>query len=185
MPEAIYEGLGFIQTKRQQLPNEPILLTGYSRGALGVVVIAARLQQQNIKVKALMMFDCVDRHAAFDAEVVPANVENVCHVIRHPAARSRMTFGNDAMRYIPPTNYLPIKRYMCTHGGMGGCPWEVPPGGSESDFVDEGAGEAWFSPVRTGPVWEYHTNVTYAQDKAVSKEVWNDVYGFLTQYGFM
>jgi hypothetical protein len=185
MPEAIYEGLAFVQTKKQQLPNEPILLTGYSRGALGVVVIASELQKQNIKVKALMMFDCVDRHAAFDAETIPANVENVCHVIRHPAARSRATFGNDGMKYIPPTNYLPIKRYMCTHGGMGGCPWEVPPGGNENDFVDEGAGEAWFSPVRNGPVWEYHTNVTYAQDKNVSKTVWNDVYGYLTQYGFM
>lgn len=185
MPEAIYEGLGYIQTKRQQLPNEPILLTGYSRGALGAVVIAKELQKQNIKVTALMMFDCVDRHAAFDAEVIPANVENVCHVIRHPAARSRMTFGNDGMRYIPPTNYRPIKRYMCTHGGMGGCPWDVPEGGRESDLVDEGSGEAWFSPVRNGPVWEYTTNVTYAQDKSVSKDVWNDVYGFLTQYGFM
>ena len=186
MPEAIQAGRTFIESKRRQLPNEPILLTGYSRGALGVIVIATELQRQNINVKALMMFDCVDRHVAYDGEVVPNNVENVCHVIRNPAARSRMTFGNDGMRYRAPTNYVvPVRMFMCTHGGMGGCPWQVPSGGNVTDLVDEGTGEALFSPVRTGPVWEYTTNVTYEQDAAVSRDVWEHVQGFLTQHSFI
>ncbi|MEK7724960.1 MAG: hypothetical protein AAB336_11455 [Acidobacteriota bacterium] len=185
MPEGIQEGLNFVRAKRQQLPTEPILMTGYSRGALGVVVIAKELKNLGINVKALMMFDCVDRHAAFDAEVIPNNVENVMHVIRDPAARSRMTFGNDGMSYTPPTIYQPIRKFMCTHGGMGGCPWQVPSGGNPTDFVDEGTGEALFSPVRNGPVWEYTTNVTYAQDAFVSTRVWSHCQSFLTQHGFI
>jgi hypothetical protein len=186
MPEAIQEGRTFIENKRRQLPNEPILLTGYSRGALGVVVIAAELQRQNINVRALMMFDCVDRHVAYDAEVIPNNVENVMHVIRNPAARSRATFGNDGMRYRAPTNYIqPVRMFMCTHGGMGGCPWQVPEGGNPTDLVDEGFGEAYFSPERRGPVWEYSTNVTYEQDAAVSRDVWEHCQGFLTQHRFI
>jgi hypothetical protein len=148
-------------------------------------VIAKELKNLGINVKALMMFDCVDRHAAYDAETIPNNVENVMHVIRDPAARSRMTFGNDGMTYISPTNYLPIRKFKCTHGGMGGCPWKVPDGGDPNDLVDEGSGEALFSPVRNGPVWEYTTNVSYAEDKAVSKIVRQHVDSFLRQYGFI
>lgn len=186
LPEAIQEGLNFIRAKRLQLPSEPILLTGYSRGALGVAVIASELQKQAINVRALMMFDCVDRHVAYDCDTITNNVENVCHVIRDPLARSRMTFGNSGLLSNPPTNYIkPIKKFMCTHGGMGGTPWTVPAGGSPTDFVDEGAGEAWFSPDRHEPVWEYHTNVTYAQDAFVSKQVWAHVKGFLSQHGFI
>lgn len=186
LPEGIQEGLTFIKTKRAQLPNEPILLTGYSRGALGVAVIANELKNQGINVKALMMFDCVDRHVAYDCDTISNNVENVCHVVRDPLARSRMTFGNSGLNSTPPTNYVkPIKKFMCTHGGMGGCPWQVPTGGNPTDFVDEGAAEAWLSPDRFGPVWEYHTNVSYAQDAFVSKQVWAYVQGFLTQFGFI
>jgi hypothetical protein len=185
LPEAIQEGLSFIVAKRLQLPGEPILLTGYSRGALGVINIAKELKDRSINVRALMMFDCVDRHVAFDGDVIPNNVENVCHVTRNPAARSRMTFGNDGMSSIPPTNYLPIRQFICTHGGMGGTPWQVPPGGSPTDWVDEGSAEAWLSPDRHEPVWTYHTNVTYAQDAAVSRQVWEHVQGFLSQHGFI
>ncbi len=183
--QSINGGVEFIQTKRRTLPDEPILLTGYSRGALGAVVIAKKLNDLNIKVKALMMFDCVDRHIAHDAAVIPDNVEFVCHVIRNPAARSRATFGNDGMQYNPrTTNYPQATMFMCTHGGMGGCPWPVPEGGDVNDFIDEGFAEDYFSPVRTGPVWNYHTNVTYAQDAAVSKQVWGHVQPFLNTHGF-
>lgn len=82
LPEAIESGLNFIAQKRRTLGNnEPILLTGYSRGALGVMVIAQRLQRQNINVRAALLFDCVDRHLAYDASVIPNNVGFVHHVI--------------------------------------------------------------------------------------------------------
>lgn len=184
LEDAIAGGVSFIQIKHRQLPNEPILLTGYSRGAAGAVIIAKRLKALNISVRALMMFDCVDRYMFGDASVVPDNVGYVCHVIRNPAARSRLTFGNDGMRYNPPTVYPPATMFMCTHGGMGGTPWTIPAGKSPSDFIDEGTGEALFSPGRHGPVWTYHTNVTYAQDARVSSTIWAHVQPFLRTHGF-
>lgn len=143
---AISNAVSFIQAHKRSLPNEPILLTGYSRGALGVVVVAKRLKAVNIPVKALMMFDCVDRDITYDAAVIPDNVANVCHVIRDPAGKSRLTFGNDGLSYHPSsTNYIPIKKFMCTHGGMGGVPWVCPNGGNRNDYIDEGAAEGYGS----------------------------------------
>jgi pimeloyl-ACP methyl ester carboxylesterase len=183
--QSINEGAAFIVEKKRIKKDEPVLLTGYSRGALAAICVAKKLKEEKIKVKALMMFDCVDRDMANDAEVVPDNVENVCHVIRNPAARSRATFGNDGMKYFPnSTKYLTPTMFMCTHGGMGGVPWEMKKGGDPNEFIDEGAAEAWFSPVRNGPVWKYRTNVTYAQDVEVSKDVWAHVQSFLRTHGY-
>ena len=183
--QSINGGVSFIAEKKRQRKDDTVLLTGYSRGALAAVAIAKKLKQQNIKVKALMMFDCVDRDMVNDAEIIPDNVENVCHVIRNPAARSRATFGNDGMKYYPnSTKYEGPTMFMCTHGGMGGVPWEMPKGGNPNDFIDEGAAEAWFSPVRREPVWTYRTNVTYAQDEKISKDVWGHVQTFLRTQGY-
>ncbi len=182
--EGISDGVGFIETKHRQMPNEPILLTGYSRGAAEAVAVAQRLQSLKINVKALMLFDCVDRSADMDSGIIPNNVENVCHVIRNPATRSRATFSNSGMRFNAPTKYPPAVMFMCTHGGMGGTPWAVPKGGNMNEFIAEGSAEAWLSPVRNEPVWTYHTNVTYAQDVAVSATVWSHVQPFLIRNGF-
>ena len=184
--EAVREGVDFIRERKRIFPNEKILLTGYSRGAAEAVVVAERLNRlmPKIEVEALMMFDCVDRAGDIDAEVIPTNVKFVKHVIRHPVARSRATFGNDGMNYNSPTIYHPIMKYMCTHGGMGGCPWAKPADKKGTDFIDEGAAEAFFSPVRHGPVWSYTTNVTYDQDVNVSKMVWQDVQAFLNAHNF-
>ena len=183
--QAINEGVTFIRNQKRIYPNETVLLTGYSRGALGAIVIAKKLKELNIKVRALMMFDCVDRHIAHDADVIPDNVEYVCHVIRNPKARSRATFGNDGMRFNPrTTNFPQATMFMCTHGGMGGVPWKVPPGGNPNDFIDEGTLEALASPVRSEPVWTSTTQVTYAEDAAVSEMVWQHVQPFLLKHGF-
>lgn len=184
LPEAISGGVAFVQERRRKLPLEPVLLTGYSRGAAGVVVIAKRLKTLGIAVRALMMFDCVDRHLAFDADTIPNNVQFVNHVIRNPAARSRMTFDNDGMKYTAPTVYPPAKKYMCTHGGMGGMPWKAPPGTPTTTLIDEGTLEALLSPTRHEPVWTYKTNVSYAQDDAVSRQIWRDVQPFLAKHRF-
>ncbi len=182
---AISNAVSFIQAHKNSLPNEPVLLTGYSRGALGVVVVAKRLKALNLQVKALMMFDCVDRDSTFDAATIPDNVENVCHVIRDPAGKSRRTFGNDGLHYHPrSTKYDPIRKFMCTHGGMGGVPWVCPPGGNRNDYIDEGALEGF---AMTGSMIAshfYHTNITYAQDEAVSRTVWTHVMPFLAAQGF-
>src|SRR5690242_10103719 len=61
---AIEMGVAHVVAQRKVAPREPVLLTGYSRGATGVVVIAKRLKTLNIRVQALLLFDCVDRHIA-------------------------------------------------------------------------------------------------------------------------
>jgi len=174
---AIFNGLKFIEGKRKELgESEPILVTGYSRGALGAMVIAQRLQRQNIKVRAAVLFDCVDRHGDYDAEVVPNNVENILHVIRDSKANSRHSFGNDAMKYRMPTKYEGPFTFMCTHGGMGGTPWKRPPTTPATDLIDEGASEEF---------WNETTAISYQQDENVSKDVWNYCQVFLKTHRFI
>ncbi|CAN5282375.1 hypothetical protein BH10ACI1_BH10ACI1_21330 [soil metagenome] len=174
---AIANGLRFIDERRAALGNdEPILLTGYSRGALGVMVIAQRLQRRQINVRASILFDCVDRHGDYDAEVVPNNVEHFFHVIRNPLANSRHSFGNDAMKYRPPTQYEGPYMFMCTHGGMGGTPWQRPANVPATTLIDEGASEAFFNET---------TAISYQQDEDVSKQVWNYSQIFMRTHRFI
>ena len=180
---AIEMGVQFVVTQRKLAPREPVLLTGYSRGATGVVCIAKRLKNLNIRVQALMLFDCVDRHIAVDAHSIPNNVDYLAHVMRDPKAKSRLSFGNDGLAYSHPTKLSFCKHYMCTHGGMGGVPWKPPQGKTMNDYVDEGVGEALMTPV-PNMIYNYHTNVTFAQDEAVSKQIWRDVQPFLTLHRF-
>lgn len=174
---AIANGMRFIEEKRRTLgTSEPILLAGYSRGALGVLVIAQRLQRQNINVRAALLFDCVDRHGDYDAEVVPNNIQHVLHLIRNSAANSRHSFGNDAMSYRPPTKYEGPFMFMCTHGGMGGTPWARPADKQPGDLIDEGAIEQPYNAT---------TAISYDQDARVSGEVWTFCQGFIRTHGFM
>jgi hypothetical protein len=184
MNDAIVGAVSFIKDLHKRMPNEPILLTGYSRGAAAVVIVARKLKEANIPVRALLMFDCVDRYLFDDAAVIPNNVEFVRHVIRDPAGRSRRSFGNDGTKYNPPTNYETITMYMCTHGGMGGTPWKKPNDKKGTDFIDEGALEAWIAPGRREPVWTYKTYITYDQDVIGSKQVWAGVQNFLKTHKF-
>jgi len=167
---AISEGHNYILARRQAGVNEPILLTGYSRGAAGVVVIATRLQRQNIDVRAMLLFDCVDRHADIDAELIPSNVGNVLHVMRAPESGSRGSFGNSATQHHPSTRYREAIFY-CTHGGMGGVPWTAPAGQSPNDYIVESFPDG-------------KTNVTYAQDAVGSSRVWGYVGPFIGEHGF-
>ena len=99
--DAISEGTDFIVGRRKAGGSDPILLTGYSRGAAGAVAIAKKLQRKNLNVNAMLLFDCVDRHLFIDAEVIPNNVENVFHVVRSDASGSRESFGHDGLRFRP------------------------------------------------------------------------------------
>lgn len=172
LPEAIESGYNFIVSKRRIMPNEPVLLTGYSRGGLGVIVIAKRLKDANIPVRALLLFDAVDRHLAYDGSVIPNNVGFVCHVIRDPNSSSRESFGNDGMSYSAPTVFPAAYKFMCTHGGMGGTPWKPTSGQKVTDYVDEGGIDGM-------------TKITFAQDAAVSAQVWQFVQPFMRTHGFI
>jgi hypothetical protein len=187
--------------------NEPILLTGYSRGAAGVVQIANMLKHQglgssnqlglpNVRVKAMLLFDCVDRHLGVDATLVPDNVENVLHVVRADATRSRGSFGHAAMKPQSQlrTRYPTPTTFHCTHAGMGGVPWTVPVVQSPGQLTLGGR-----IPPRQGPAVGRRndfivesfpdgmivtTTVTYAQDAEVSAEVWKFVQPYILQHGF-
>ncbi|MGI8543719.1 MAG: hypothetical protein ACR2MD_09620 [Aridibacter sp.] len=173
LSSAINEGYEWVKILKRENPSDDILLTGYSRGAVGVIVVANKLKRDGLNVKAMMLFDCVDRHLRFDATFIPENVQNVKHVIRDPASGSRRRFGNDGMRWHSgSTNYLPIVRYMCTHGGMGGTPNKPDRDESWTDLIDEGA-------------FIRETNISYQQDKNVSERIWNDCQVFFRQHGFV
>ncbi len=173
---AVNGGYNFIKQKRNEGDSSDVLLTGYSRGAAGVIMIAKKLQGDNIPVKAMMLFDCVDRYLFGDASVIPQNVEIVKHVIRDPLAKSRHSFGNDGMRYHPPTVYPTIIKFMCTHGGMGGTPWVKPRDKMWTDLIDEGALEQPYNAT---------TAISYQKDQDVSERIWSHCQIFMRDYGFV
>ncbi|MBX3281391.1 MAG: hypothetical protein KF756_02825 [Acidobacteria bacterium] len=189
LPEAIESGMRYITKLNAVNKSEPILLTGYSRGALGAVVIAKRLQDLKIPVYAMVLFDCVDRHLAFDAEFIPNTVANVLHIRRDPSARSRMSFGNDGTKYSAPTKYIE-KFYFGTHGAMGGTYWKPTDGQGQADYIDEGTAEAVANTPVGNPftygsrVSAYKTNVTFRQDKLCSTQIARENSAWLTSHGF-
>ncbi len=180
--DAIRTGLRHIEGKLKAKPGTPVVLTGYSRGAAGVVALAADLKAQGIPVLAIMLFDCVDRHVAIDAETIPDNVAHVRHVMRDPLTSSRESFGNDGRLYTSSKTQYWEKYYMCTHGGMGGVPWTAPKGAKPTDFIDEGMGVLFGAGVTN--VRDGMTNVSYRQDEFASRKVWIESQPFLNKHGF-
>ncbi|KXJ99552.1 MAG: hypothetical protein UZ17_ACD001002398 [Acidobacteria bacterium OLB17] len=169
--DAIDGAVRFIGERRKQGVQEPVLLTGYSRGAAGAVVVAKRLSRKNVEVQAMLLFDCVDRHLFIDAEVIPANVKDVLHIRRHPAAKSRESFGNDGTLVNRGTRYQE-QFFVCTHGGVGGTPWIPERGQKGTDLIDEGFPDGM-------------TAVSFDQDARVSGQVWETVRPYLILNGFV
>ncbi|MEL7497072.1 MAG: hypothetical protein AAFN77_05640 [Planctomycetota bacterium] len=170
--DAVNEGYQYARDYMKRSVNHKVLLTGYSRGAAGVVAIANKLNRAKIPVEAIMLFDCVDRHVVIDAEVIPPNVKHVRHVVRNPAAKSRESFSNDGLRFHPEkTDYPAAYQFMCTHGGMGGMPWQPDEDQSGHDIIDEGGIDG-------------KTAVTFAQDARGARQVWDFCTPFFTQHKF-
>lgn len=155
---AISEGTAFVLDRHRKARRDAVLLTGFSRGAAGVIVVAKRLQREGVNVAAMLLFDAVDRHIAIDAEWIPNNVARVLHIRRDPRARSRESFGSAGTRWSPPTIYRQ-RFFVCTHGAVGGTYWKPGRGESLNDLVDEGFPDG-------------KTAVTYAADKRASEAVW-------------
>lgn len=173
----------FCLEMHRRLPQEPIIMVGYSRGAAGIVSVAQRLQRASVRVRALMMFDCVDRDWRTDSMTIPNNVSIVKHVMRSPASGSRESFGNSGLQWSSPTHYIePVERFRCTHGGMGGCWWHPSPGhqtrggvrGRQTmqSFVDEGIPDGL-------------TNVTFERDRWGSIQVWDHCREYLVAQGYV
>lgn len=91
---------------------------------------------------------------------IGGNVELCLHAFRDKSAKSRESFGNCGLTILRPSKTKNIpKHFKCTHGGVGGTPWNPKEGQKTSDIVDEGFPDG-------------KTAVTFEQDGQVSKEVW-------------
>lgn len=100
-----------------------IFLTGYSRGAAMMVDVAERLQQQQIPVEAMFLFDSVNKYAiGLSGETIPANVRYCYQALRDPQSGSRIWMGNSVKHYRKGVKYEQ-HRFLTTHGGVGGVPW--------------------------------------------------------------
>lgn len=170
MSGLVRDGLAFVEDRRRD--DEPILLTGYSRGAAAVVAIARELSSSGARVAGLMLFDCVNRAVGFNTDVLPTNVDEVRHVRRHWDAGSRESFGHSGSRLpagAPPPRYEQ-SFHLGTHGALGGVPWRGTPAQASHLIYESPDGL---------------TNITYADDAVCSREVWNAVRPFLYRLGFL
>jgi hypothetical protein len=71
----------------RQSPKTPIVLVGYSRGAAAVVMVAKMLEEQDIPVAAMFLFDAVDRTISLShVDKVPGNVQQCYHAVRNEGA---------------------------------------------------------------------------------------------------
>lgn len=148
--------------------REGVLLAGYSRGAACVVAIAQRLQSDDVRVNAMMLFDCVDRAVGIDTARIPNNVDEVLHVRRSPLARSRESFSNSGTVSSAPTVYNE-HFFMGTHGAMGGVPWH---NYYEDLYIHEGGLDG-------------ATAITFRRDRACAREIWNFIRDDLRRMRFI
>ena len=138
-----------------------IVLTGYSRGGASAITAAQLLGLRGIFVDVLVLFDAVDRSVTAMADTIPPNVRKVFHARRSLRALSRVYFGNCGTSSIPFVTSYTQEHFLCTHGGVGGCPW-------------------WNSPTRPATVRlsdiisedGIPTAVTYQQDLAGAATTW-------------
>ena len=114
------KGYEYVHLTLATQPKALIYLTGYSRGAAGVIAVAQRLAKDNVKVRAMMLFDAVDRAWGIDTEDIPNNVEHLVHARRDPYAFTRNSFGNCGTKWHTPTK-CEMKLFRGTHGAIGGC----------------------------------------------------------------
>lgn len=148
-----------------------VLLAGYSRGAAAVVCIAQHLGAAGINVAAMALFDCVDRAVYLDSTRVPSNVEWLIHAMRRDDAGSRESFSHSGTNVHYNTRQAPEspRRFLGTHGAIGGVPWT---GGADGEYIDEGGVDG-------------ATRVTFAQDRRCSEEVWSWMHPELRAQGFL
>ena len=165
------EGYQFVHLTKVAHPDANILLTGYSRGASGVIDVARRLQINGVQVSGMVLFDPVDRSPTSSEDVIPNNVLRLTQVRRDPRSFSRYTFDNCGNGWHHPTR-CDMQRFYGTHGAMGGVPWPAPPGGG-SQYISEGFPEP--TP----------TLVTYDRDAIAAREVWAWVFPRLRSMGFL
>lgn len=77
---------------QRQSPKSPIYLAGHSRGGAAVVRVAQMLDEKDITVAGMFLFDAVDRTVFLNnVETVPKNVQLCFHAMRNEGAEVVMT----------------------------------------------------------------------------------------------
>ena len=154
----------FVEKQVDKGKAKGVILAGYSRGGAAVIEAAKYLDGwfTDIFVDGLFLFDAVDRSTEVGGVIfdtpISKTVRKCYHAMRNPRSGSRESFGNCGRRVQDKTKTLLIEKnsFFCTHGGMGGVPWE----GKAGVKIDEG--------------WpDNATNITPAQDKIGSTQVKN------------
>ena len=110
---------------RNEFPR--VFLAGYSRGGAAMIHAAGTLKRMGINVACLALFDAVELTWTVEAESITSNVQMCRHAIRKKATLSRKEFGNCGLRCDDGsmTKFdLPPREFFCTHGAMGGTPWQ-------------------------------------------------------------
>lgn len=168
------EAYHFIKRTYKLRGAQAVFLAGYSRGGAAVIEVASWLQEDDIEVECLILFDAVDRSSlggvggTFNNTPIPANVKHLIHAKRMARTQSRESFGNCGTTYerFDQKRYA-VKEFFATHGGLGGTPWNTPRPSRENNFTSQ---ENAFI-YETGELRT--TKVTYKQDKIGSTQVWN------------
>ena len=163
------------------------ILTGYSRGAAGIIEVATRLisdpacKKLGIQIYAMILFDTVNEtNTSLQGVInrggiptfsnpesiitgnlqIPTNVANCVHFIRNDETTSRdatMEKYQGGPINNAKTSYTPY--YLkATHGGLGGLPYFQGTGEGNNTVIKEPGGA-------------YATNVTMAEDIKASRLV--------------
>ena len=174
-----------------QIAQPKVFLTGYSRGGAAVINAAHQLKRKGVEVHCMLLFDAVDRSTMGDTDEIPNNVNWVFHAMRDPRAGSRESFGNCGTKAAPGVTYY-SKQFFCTHGGMGGTPWDKAGDSGKIEEMSTGAktgvvaagtlGGGIIGGYKAKQLADKHdfTNVTLAQEKRGTAEVWGWMQGNLS-----
>lgn len=156
-----------------------IFLAGYSRGGAAAINTCHLLNQMNIPVHCLLLYDAVDRTPLswMKAKAIPGNVARCFHAMRAPDTYSRTEFGHCGTE--APVGVLKKQEFFCTHGGMGGVPWKtagkdgkivepLSPGslGRQAQYASRPLGQ-----LQSAPTVPLTTAVTLEQDASGSRAV--------------
>ncbi len=188
-----------------------ILLMGWSRGGAACIHIAKELQRYNIDVKAMLLFDPVDRDLALSTGRVPNNVKDALTIVRRPETGSWESFGyaidnidfNNTSRYQHSSNHS-IVTIFGTHAAIGGVvgPKEgyaavetrgqgklymgdasmADPYGISRDYVQA---KAYFGQENDMHVKMLTSHVSFDDDLKARKLVKHEIKGFLSKHGYV
>lgn len=134
------------------------------------------------RYQCLLLFDAVDRSTIGDTDIIPDNVNFAFHARRNELAGSREMFGNCGKIAAPGVKYEE-EFFYCTHGGVGGTPWDEakPSGyihemttGQKAGMRTVGAASGILALKAANNFIRENdpTNVTLEQDKAGSRASW-------------